>query len=132
MACALTKVTSRRTSPDKVTTNLPGSRGDVATTSPQSWRQLRDVFSVVVTSSAVSKVGQAASRRRHRIVAPTSPQYFLGLLGLQQVSGTSPQSRTKLVSETCWRLEKSPKKSNMSPPSLQANDIGSLPILQIT
>ena len=85
MAGVLTKATSRR------------RRGDVSRQGDNQFaRKVRgrrrrdvsgsrgDVFSVAVTSPAVSKVGQAPS-----------PQRLVSLLGLQQVS-ESPQSRTKL------------------------------------
>ena len=108
------------------------------------------VYTSFSFSFEVYKVVQALSHRRRCKVAETSSQLFLNLLGLQQVSETSPSSRTQLVAATSPRptgdLKKSPKslikKSNMfdftatsprltetrvairSPTSLQASEIG--------
>ena len=90
MACALTQGDIAETSPEKVTTNSPGSRGDVSEMSSQLRRRLRQSLKWV---------------KQHRgDVATSAPQRLLSLLGLQQVSETSPQSRTKLVSATSPQL----------------------------
>ena len=85
MACAFTKETSRR----RLQTRW------------QPWfarktrRRLRDVFSVAATSPAVSVVS-SRSRRRHGDV-------------MDMISLRNWWRRRGDVSETCWRLEKSPK-----------------------
>ena len=80
------------TSPYKVTTNSPGSRGDVAATYLQSpW-----------SPAGLGDISETSQRRRGD-VSPVA----------DKISRRNWWRRRGDFSETCWRLEKVSKKSNM-------------------